>query len=130
MKREVIYFSAFSMTEPEQVELLENNKAIIRSSTLAEKILDNREDQFVDIPDYKILSFWDKIDEIGVWKWSKKYPVKEPELEQLLDGYSWELKLRNRNGKAKYCSGYMSFPRKFKDLIKELNNLFGSNIFE
>ena len=128
MKREVIYFSAFSMMEPEQVELLENNKAIIRSSTLAEKILDNREDQFVDIPDYKILSFWDKVDEIGVWKWSKKYPVKEPESEQLLDGYSWELKLRNRNGKAKYCSGYMSFPRKFKELIKELNILFGSNI--
>ena len=57
----------------------------------------------------------------------KKYPVKEPELEQLLDGYRWELKLRDRNGKAKYCSGY-EFSRKFKDLINELNNLFGSNI--
>jgi hypothetical protein len=128
VKKEVIYFSAFSMMEPEQVELLENNKAIVRSSTLVDKILDNRKDEFVDIPDYKILSFWDKIDEIGAWKWSKKYPVKEPELIQITDGYSWTLKLRNRNGKAKYCSGYMSFPRKFKDLIKELNNLFGSNI--
>ena len=36
--------------------------------------------------------------------------------------------LRNRNGNAKHCTGYMSFPRKFKDLIKELNSLFGSNI--
>ena len=26
------------------------------------------------------------------------------------------------------CSGYQSFPRKFKDMIKELNILFGSNI--
>ena len=116
------------MMEPEQVELLENNKAIVRSSTLVDKILDNRKDEFVDIPDYKILSFWDKIDEIGAWKWSKKYPVKEPELIQITDGYSWTLKLRNRNGKAKYCTGYMSFPRKFKNLIKELNSLFGSNI--
>ena len=57
MKKEVIYFSAFSMMEPEQVELLENNKAIVRSSTLVDKILDNRKDEFVDIPDYKILSF-------------------------------------------------------------------------
>ena len=39
-----------------------------------------------------------------------------------------KLKLRDRNGKAKYCSGYMSFPRKFKELIKELNYLFGSKI--
>ena len=54
--------------------------------------------------------------------------MKEPKLEQFTDGYNWELKLRNRNGKAKYCTGYMSFPRKFKDLIKELNNLFGSSI--
>jgi len=46
----------------------------------------------------------------------------------MTDGYSWTLKLRNRNGKAKHCAGYMSFPRKFKDLIKELNNLFSSNI--
>ena len=69
-----------------------------------------------------------KIDKIGVWKWSKKYPLKETGLDQILDGYHWELKLRHRNGRAKYCSGYMSFPRKFKDLIKELNILFGSNI--
>lgn len=30
--------------------------------------------------------------------------------------------------RAKHCSGYQSFPRKFKDMIKELNILFGSNI--
>ena len=46
----------------------------------------------------------------------------------MLDGCDWKLKLRDRDGRAKYCSGYESFPRKFKDLIKELNNLFGSEI--
>ena len=120
MKKEVISYSGFSMMPPESVELLENNKGNIITLSSDAKI--------VDIQDYKILSFWDKIEEIGVWKWHKKYPYSKLKYEQLLDGYNWELKLRDRKGRAKYCSGYMSFPRKFKDLIRELNNLFGSNI--
>ena len=118
-KKETIYYSGFSMDPPETLELLVNFQGRITS---------NQNQKIIKLEEYKILSFWDKIEQIGVWNWSKKYPVKEPELEQLLDGYRWELKLRDRNGKAKYCSGYMSFPRKFKDLIKELNALFGSNI--
>ena len=118
-KKETIYYSGFSMDPPETLELLVNFEGRITS---------DQNQKIIKLEEYKILSFWDKIEQIGVWNWSKKYPVKEPELEQLLDGYRWELKLRDRNGKAKYCSGYMSFPRKFKELIKELNNLFGSNI--
>ena len=120
MKKEVIFYSGFSMIPPESVELLENNKARVNTF----KSLG----QIIDIKDYKILSFWNKIEEIGVWKWHKKYPYSKLKYEQLLDGYNWELKLRDREGRAKYCSGYESFPRKFKDLIKELNNLFGSKI--
>ena len=118
-KKETIYYSGFSMDPPETLELLVNFQGRITS---------DQNQKIIKLEEYKILSFWDKIEQIGVWNWSKKYPVKEPELEQLLDGYRWELKLRDRNGKAKYCSGYMSFPRKFKELIKELNTLFGSNI--
>ena len=118
-KKETIYYSGFSMEPPETVELLDN---------LEGRIVSEEKQKIIKLEEYKILSFWDKIEKIGVWKWSKKYPVKEPELEQLLDGYNWQLKLRDRKGRAKYCSGYMSYPRKFKDLIKELNNLFGSNI--
>ena len=118
-KKETIYYSGFSMDPPETLELLVNFEGRITS---------DQNQKIIKLEEYKILSFWDKIEQIGVWNWSKKYPVKEPELEQLLDGYRWELKLRDRNGKAKYCSGYMSFPRKFNDLIKELNALFGSNI--
>ena len=118
-KKETIYYSGFSMDPPETLELLVNFQGRITS---------DQNQKIIKLEEYKILSFWDKIEQIGVWNWSKKYPVKEPELEQLLDGYRWELKLRDRYGKAKYCSGYMSFPRKFKDLIKELNALFGSNI--
>ena len=120
MKKEVISYSGFSMMPPESVELLENNKGNIITLSSDAKI--------VDIQDYKILSFWDKIEESGVWKWHKKYPYSKLKYEQLLDGYNWELKLRDRKGRAKYCSGYESFPIKFKDLIKELNNLFGSKI--
>ena len=120
-KKETIYYSGFSMEPPETVELLDN---------LEGRIVSDQKQKIIKLEEYKILSFWDKVEQIGVWKWSKKYPVKEPELEQLLDGYNWQLKLRDRKGRAKYCSGYESFPRKFKELIKELNNLFGSNIFE
>ena len=119
-KREVIYYSVFSMEPPEGVELLEKNRGIIFGSSFDAKD--------VEVPDYKILSFWDRIEEIGVWKWHKKYPYSKLKYEQLLDGYNWELKLRDRKGRAKDCSGYQSFPRKFKDMIKELNILFGSNI--
>ena len=118
-KKETIYYSGFSMEPPETVELLDN---------LEGRIVSDQKQKIIKLEEYKILSFWDKVEQIGVWNWSKKYPVKEPELEQLLDGYNWQLKLRDRKGRAKYCSGYMSYPRKFKDLIKELNNLFGSNI--
>ena len=120
MKKEVISYSGHSMIPPESVELLENNKGSIVTPRLDAKI--------VDIQDYKILSFWDRIEEIGVWKWHKKYPYSKLKYQQLLDGYSWELKLRDRSGRAKYCSGYESFPRKFKELIKALNDLFGSEI--
>ena len=120
MKKEVISYSGHSMIPPESVELIENNKGSIITPRLDAKI--------VDIQDYKILSFWDRIEEIGVWKWHKKYPYSKLKYQQLLDGYSWELKLRDRRGRAKYCSGYESFPRKFKELIKALNDLFGSEI--
>ena len=115
MKKEVISYSGHSMIPPESVELLKNNKGSIITPRLDAKI--------VDIQDYKILSFWDRIEEIGVWKWHKKYPYSKLKYQQLLDGYSWELKLRDRRGRAKYCSGYESFPRKFKELIKALNDL-------
>jgi hypothetical protein len=119
VKKEVIQFSAFSMMEPDTVELLKDNKG---------QVISPNKKKTIDLPEYKILTFWDKIEEIGVWNWSKKYPLKEPELLQITDGYNWTLKLRDRNGKTKYCTGYMSFPRKFKYLIQELNSLFGSKI--
>ena len=119
MKKEVIYYCGFSMIPPQSVELTKNNKG---------KILNDRDEIVVDLPEHRILSFWNRLEEIGVWKWHKKYPYWKQKYEPLLDGCDWKLKLRDREGRAKYCSGYESFPRKFKDLITELNHLFNSNI--
>ena len=115
MKKEFIYYCSFSMALPESVELLNDNKGII---------INDSGEKLVDIPEYKILTFWDKIDELKIWKWKKEYSPKD----EILDGHQWELKLRNRNGKTRNFDGHMSYPDNFNELIKELNNLFGSEI--
>ena len=76
------------------------------------------------LTDRKIKNFWKKMDEIDVWGWEKNYsPVNE-----ICDGLVWELRLRNKDGKAKVVNGYEEYPHNFNKLIKALNNLFGSNI--
>ena len=80
------------------------------------------------IDESKIIIFWKKVEELGVWNWHKKYPYWKQKYEPMLDGCDWKLKLRDRDGRVKFCSGYESYPRKFKVFIKVLNNLFGSNI--
>ena len=115
MKKEIIYYENGSMGFPNSVELLENNKG---------KILEEGSELIVDLKEHKILHFWDRMNELQVWKWKKNYtnPV------EMTDGYDWELKLRDRNGRAKYCTGYESYPNNYNEFIKELNNLFGSEI--
>lgn len=115
MKKEIIYYCSFSMAPSESVELLDNNKGTIINDS-GEKI--------VDLQEHKILHFWDKMDELQVWKWKKEYNPKY----EILDGHQWELKLRNRNGKTRNFGGHMSYPDNYNDFIKELNNLFGSEI--
>ena len=76
------------------------------------------------LTDRKIKNFWKKMDEIDVWGWEKNYsPVNE-----ICDGLVWELRLRNKDGKAKVVNGYEEYPHNFNKLIKALNNLFGSKI--
>ena len=40
----------------------------------------------------------------------------------------WELRLRNKDGKAKVVNGHEEYPHNFNKLIKALNNLFGSKV--
>ena len=112
-KKEIIYYSSCSMDPGISVELLENNKG---------KIFGDFE-EVVDLKEHKILHFWDRMNELQVWKWKSKYIM-----EGILDGHEWELKLRNREGKTRNFYGHMKYPDNYNELIKELNNLFGSEI--
>jgi len=115
MKKEIIYYENGSMGFPNSVELLESNKG---------KILEEGSELIVDLKEHKILHFWDKMDELQVWKWKREYNPKY----EILDGHQWELKLRNRNGRTRNFDGHMSYPDNYNEFIKELNNLFGSEI--
>jgi len=114
MKKEIIYYESGSMGFPNSVELLENNKG---------KILEAGSEQIVDLKEHKILHFWDRMNELQVWRWKSEYIM-----EGILDGHVWELKLRNREGKTRNFYGNMKYPDNYNDFIKELNNLFGSEI--
>jgi hypothetical protein len=84
---------------------------------------DDQDKTNVKIDEFKKQNFWKKIDELGVWNWHSKYPHEK--LEYLrTDATNWKLKMINHD-KAKYCSGYDSFPKNFKKFIKELSNLMG-----
>ena len=113
MKKEIIYYSSCSMDPGISVELLENNKGKISGGF----------EEVVDLKEHKILHFWDRMNELQVWKWKSKYIM-----EGILDGHQWELKLRNREGKTRNFYGHMKYPDNYNELIKELNNLFGSEI--
>ena len=115
MKKEIIYYESGSMGFPNSVELLESNKG---------KILEEGSELIVDLKEHKILHFWDKMDELQVWKWKREYNPKY----EILDGHTWELKLRNRNGRTRNFDGHESYPNNYNEFIKELNNLFGSEI--
>ena len=78
--------------------------------------------QEIQLTERKIKNFWKKMDEIDVWSWEKNYsPIGE-----ICDGHMWELRLRNKEGKAKVVNGHEEYPHNFNKLIKALNNLFGS----
>ena len=122
MKKEVIYFDAgafgpFAKCELEDEYLVSdvNNFNSENNKISSKKIkLDN----------FKLDNFWKRIDELNVWNWNKRY---EDEMA-MTDGYTWEIKLRNRDGKSKYSSGYEKFPKTFKKFVDELNKLFETKI--
>ena len=122
MKKEVIELKVISFGYGFHFRLLDEKTGFVNENFTLHRPYSCK------IEDYKLLHFWKSIEELDIWKWKKKYPYWKQKGVPLLDGCDWELKLRDRNGRAKYCSGYESFPRKFKELIRELNNLFGSEV--
>ena len=117
IENEVIELEALYYTGPIFISLHSNKGFVDEFGEITE----------VKIDEFKKQNFWKKIDELGVWNWHSKYPHKQPKYQSMPDMTDWELKIIYHN-KAKYCSGYDSFPRNFKKFIKELSNLMGVEI--
>jgi len=100
-----------------QYILLDNDRGLVEEHMDGEPIK-------VKIDEFKKQNFWKKIDELGVWNWHSKYPHRQPKYQSMPDLTNWKLKMIYHD-KAKYCSGYDSFPRNFKKFVKELSNLMG-----
>ena len=118
-KKEAIYYegNSFPSPGPEILELKAENKGNVMEEGVMQGLK-------VQLTERKIKNFWKKMDEIDVWGWEKNYsPVNE-----ICDGLVWELRLRNKDGKAKVVNGHEEYPHNFNKLIKALNNLFGSKI--
>ena len=122
-KKQVIEFHSYCvMEEPgsgDWVALINEKKG---------KLSKNFTIQNINIAENKIEKFWSNIDNLGVWKWKKKYPYRKSKFIPMDDGHEWWFKLRDKTDRAKYCIGYESYPKNFRKFIKELNSLFGSNI--
>ena len=121
MKKEVIYFDAGAFGPLAQCELI-NGYLESNLINMGEEVFSERKK--IKLDESKILYFWKRIDELNVWNWNKRY---EDEMA-MTDGYTWEVKLRNRDGKSKYSSGYEQFPKTFKKFVDELNKLFETKI--
>ena len=115
-KKEVIFYdgNAFRSTS-NTLELKAGNKGIVSGMGYMQEI---------QLTERKIKNFWKKMDELDVWGWEKDYSP----IGSICDGLVWELRLRNKDGKAKVVNGYEEYPHNFNKLIKALNNLFGSKI--
>ena len=120
--REVISFGHWSLNPIDFVHLSGNNQGTVQK---CEGFKVDGYEKTIDIPEHKILSFWDKMDEINVWSWESSY--EHPEIKTT-DGHMWSLELKNRNGRTVKTEGNNYYPKEYNKFIKSLNYLFGSEI--
>lgn len=119
-KKEVIFYHEISMMGFTELHIVDG---IIKMNHSHSASYIGPTDQ--KISQNKIQHFWNRMDEINIWKIKKKYPYgKSAHLIDICDGITWELRLRNKFGFVKVSSGYNSYPRVYKLLLKELNTLF------
>ncbi len=121
MKKEVIYFDAGAFGPFAKCELI-NGYLESDYRNIDEEVFGERKK--IKLDESRMLYFWKRIDELNVWNWNKRY---EDEMA-MTDGYTWEVKLRNRDGRSKYSTGYEQFPKTFKKFVDELNKLFETKI--
>ena len=125
IKKEVIYFDAAAYGPFAKCELI-NGHLESDYKNMDEEAFGERKK--IELDEFKILYFWKEMDKLKVWGWKKSYHHSLNEPEPLPDGYTWVVKLRNRDGRAKYSTGYEKFPKTFKKFVDELNKLFETKI--
>ena len=125
MKKEVIYFDAVAYGPFAKCELINGN---LESGYMNMDEEASGESKKIKLDESKILYFWKRIDELKVWNWKKSYHHSLNVPQPLPDGWTWVVKLRNRDGKSKYSTGYEKFPKTFKEFVAELNKLFETKI--
>ena len=125
MKKEVIYFDAVAYGPFANCEL---TNGYLESGYMNMDEEASGERKKIKLDESKILYFWKRVDELKVWNWKKSYHHSLNVPQPLPDGWTWVVKLRNRDGKSKYSTGYEKFPKTFKKFVDELNKLFETKI--
>jgi len=115
-KKEVIYYSGQAYNSSNHhLELIQNNKGLVTITDECPFFEDNRT---IELQPKDIEIFWKAMDQIKVYQWDKNYN------SHTCDGYCYEIKLRNSEGKSKYCTGHLNYPENFDDFLAALNKLF------
>ena len=115
-KKEVIYYSGQAyMWAKHHCELIQNNKGLVAINNEHPFFEDNRT---IELQPKDIEIFWEAMDRIKVYQWDKNYN------SHACDGYCYEIKLRNPEGKSKYCAGHLNYPKNFENFLAALNKLF------
>ena len=110
MKKEVIYFDAAAYGPFANCELTNGYLESVYMNMDEEA---SGESKKIKLDESKILYFWKRIDELNVWNWNKRY---EDEMA-MTDGYTWEVKLRNRDGSRNIHQDMKSFQKHLKNLL-------------
>jgi len=115
-KKEVIYYGGQAfMGANHRCELIQNNKGLVAITDERPFFEDNRT---IELQPKDIEIFWEAMERIKVYQWDKNYN------SNACDGYCYEIKLRNPEGKSKYCNGHLNYPENFEDFLAALNKLF------
>jgi hypothetical protein len=118
-KKEVIFYENAYYAGPETCEYI-SDKGILRSDNGLVETSYPVGIKEIKAVENSLNQFWKRLDEIDIWSWNKEYSTSQP----VIDGHSWELSLRNKDGKAKHVIGHEMYPHNFQKFIGALNQLF------
>ena len=110
------------MMEPDSVELLDANKGKVRN---------HKNENIINLPEYKILTFWDKIDDIKPKTWrttnpSKGWFVNPKEKKKTTYGLSNSHQYGKKAGWS--CKYQKPYEKSFDEKLEDTTDNIGSTI--